>query len=374
MSGAFKRIRRKIWFILNVGVVLWLLVGVYCLQVPPYEYWEAGFISFSLPGALVLNFVFFIYWLLRRSWLILLPLSVMVLGWQYHSRFLALNFRKEEPLEAKELEVLSFNVHVFNAYDDRDGSELEASAEMIEWVATHPADVYCLQEFYNNNTKGSTVYNTVSRIGQRYDKFRHFSVAHKDWNKGEIGIAIFSKYPIFNKGVIEFGETKHNRAIFADLNIQGDTVRVYSAHLQSMNIKAQDIENTYSSIGNQDKMKQEGRNLARRLRRGFIARGHQVELLLDHISQSPYPVIVCGDFNDIPFSYTYQVLSKELSNAFEEAGVGVGATYNGPIPFLRIDNQFYSNGLRAYDFRTYPEMGLSDHLPISAKYVLEKRD
>ncbi|MFT2010280.1 endonuclease/exonuclease/phosphatase family protein [Pontibacter sp. 13R65] len=361
-----------IWFILNVGVVLWLLAGVYCLQVPPYDYWPAGFIAFSLPGALVLNFLFCVYWLLRRSWLVLLPLSVIVLGWQYHTRFLALNFTNEEPAdELKQVEVLSYNVHVFNAYDDRDGSELEASADMIEWVATHPADVFCLQEFYNS-TKGSSVYNTMSRIGQRYDKFRHFSIAHKDWNKAEIGIAIFSKYPIFNKGVIEFGETKHNRAIFADLNIKGDTVRVYSAHLQSMNIQAQDIENTYSSIGNQDKMKREGRNLARRLRRGFIARGHQVELLYEHIAQSPYPVIVCGDFNDIPFSYTYQVLSKNLSNAFEEAGAGIGATYNGPIPFLRIDNQFYSEGLRAYQFRTYPEMGLSDHLPISAKYVLEK--
>ncbi|WP_187261136.1 endonuclease/exonuclease/phosphatase family protein [Pontibacter beigongshangensis] len=372
MSGAFKRIRRKFWFILNVGVVLWLLLAVYCLQVPPYEHWQAGFIAFSLPGALVLNFLFFVYWLFQRSWIMLLPLSVMVLGWQYHSRFLALNFGGDEPAgEAKVLEVLSYNVHVFNAYDDRDGSELEASAEMIEWVATHPADVYCLQEFYNN-TKGSTVYNTVSRIGQRYDKFRHFSVAYKDRNKAEIGIVIFSKYPIVNKGVIEFGESKHNRAIFADLNMKGDTVRVYSAHLQSMSIKARDIENTYSAIGNQDLMKREGRNLARRLRRGFIARGHQVELLLEHIRESPYPVIVCGDFNDIPFSYTYQVLSKEMANAFEEAGTGVGATYNGPIPFLRIDNQFYSTGLRAFDFRTYPEMGLSDHLPISAKYVLER--
>jgi endonuclease/exonuclease/phosphatase family metal-dependent hydrolase len=92
---------------------------------------------------------------------------------------------------------------------------------------------------------------------------------------------------------------------------------------------------------------------------------------LEHIRESPYPVIVCGDFNDTPFSYTYNELAKELKNAFVEAGSGIGATYNGPLPFLRIDNQFHSEELKAAGYETHYEMGLSDHFPISAKYVLK---
>ncbi|WP_439880373.1 endonuclease/exonuclease/phosphatase family protein [Pontibacter sp. MBLB2868] len=348
--------------------MFWVLVGVLCLQVPPYEFWPAAFIAFSLPGALVLNFLFLLYWVVRRSWLFVLPLSVLLLGWNYYERLVAVNFNKESVPSGKSLQVLSFNTHVFNAYADQDGSEAQASMDMVEWVATHPADIICLQEFYSN--RGSSTYNTISKIGTRYNRQRFFSVSYVDKNKADIGIVIFSKYPIVDKGIIRFGESHNNRGIWADVNVEGDTVRVYTAHLQSMSIKSQDIENTYSAIGNEGSFKKESRNLARRLKKGFVARGHQVELLLEHIKESPYPVIVCGDFNDIPFSYTYNELAKELDNAFVEAGSGVGATYNGPLPFLRIDNQFYSESMKAFDFETHYEMGLSDHFPVSAKYVL----
>ncbi|MEJ8756440.1 endonuclease/exonuclease/phosphatase family protein [Pontibacter sp. H259] len=372
MPGSFKNIRRKVWFILNTLVVLWVLLAILCLRVPPHEFWPAGFIALSLPGALLLNVLFLVYWLIKRTWLLVLPLAVLVLGWGYYNRLLAFNFGDKELEDAKTLQVLSYNVHVFNAYTDNDGSARDASTEMINWVGEHPADVYCLQEFYSN--RGSSTYNTVSRIGNRYDKHRYFSVSYVDRNKADIGIAIFSRYPIVNKGVIRFNESNTNRAVWADLNVKGDTVRVYSSHLQSMSIKSQDIENTYSAIGDEVSFKKEGRNLARRLKKGFIARSHQVEKLLEHINESPYPVIVCGDFNDLPTSYTYNQLARTLDNAFVEAGTGIGATYNGPLPFLRIDNQFYSEGLRAYDFTTHHEMGLSDHFPISAKYVLEEKE
>lgn len=371
MPGTFSKIRRRIWLILNILVVFWVLLGVLCLRVPPHEFWPAGFVALTLPAALALNVLFLLYWLIKRSWLLVLPLLVIVLGWSYYNRLMAFNFGDEEVASgAKTLQVLSYNVHVFNAYADVDGSQRDASMEMINWIAEHPADVYCLQEFYSN--RGSSTYNTVSRIGNRYDKYRYFSVSYVDRNKADIGIAIFSRYPIVNKGVIRFNESNTNRAIWADVNVQGDTVRIYATHLQSMSIKSQDIENTYSAIGNEESFKREGRNLARRLKKGFIARSHQAEKLLEHIQESPHPVIISGDFNDIPTSYTYNLLARNLQNAFVEAGTGVGATYNGPLPFLRIDNQFYSEGLRAIDFKTHYEMGLSDHFPISARYVLEE--
>lgn len=295
---------------------------------------------------------------------------VLVLGWSYYGRQFSIHGGEGAiPDNSKAFQVLSYNVHMFNRHANHDESEREATAEMVDWVATHPADIYCIQEFYNDPS--SDVFNAISRIGTRYDKAQYFSAVNSDRRQKGFGVAVFSKYPIVNQGTIHFSESSLNRVAWADINIQGDTVRVYATHLQSMSIKSEDIENTYQSIGDQDAMEKEGRNLARRLRNGFVARGHQVEVLKAHFDDCPYPFIVCGDFNDIPFSYTYQVLRQDLSNAFEEAGSGLGATYNGPIPFLRIDNQFYSQGLKAYEFRTHQEMGLSDHLPIAAKYVLE---
>jgi endonuclease/exonuclease/phosphatase family metal-dependent hydrolase len=361
-----------VWLVLNIGVVFWMLLGVWCLQVPPQEFWPAGFVAFSLPGALVLNFFFLLYWVLRRSWLFVLPLSMVLLGWNYYARLFAINFKQEPSKESKTLHVLSFNTHMFNAYLGQTTKEVEEAKEMIGWIAEHPADVYCLQEFYSK--RHSNVYNTISKIGVRYNKHRFFSVANIDREKGDIGVAIFSKHPILKKGVINFNKSSANRVIWADLDIKGDTVRIYAAHLQSMSIKSEDIENTYSSIGNEESFKKEGRNLAKRLKKGFIARGEQVDILLEHIREAPYPVIVCGDFNDIPFSYTYNELARVLDNAFVRAGTGMGATYNGPLPFLRIDNHFFSEPLRAYEYETHYDMGLSDHFPISVKYALEPKE
>lgn len=375
MAGTFKHIRRRIWLILNILVVLWLLLGVLSMRIPPYDFWPAGFMAFSLPGALVLNFLFFLYWLLKRSWYVFLPLAVIGLGWNHYGRLVSISWDEELPAGAKTLEVLSFNVHIFNAYERIVEGVPRVSEEMVDWVATHPADVFCLQEFYSR--VNSTEFNNFNRIGKRYDRYVFASTYQGDRVKADLGIAIFSKYPIVRGNTIRFPNTPErsaNRAAWVDINVKGDTVRVYAVHLQSMSIRAADIENTYSAIGDEASFKKESRNLARRLRMGFRARAMQVQQLLDHVKTSPYPVIVTGDFNDIPFSYTYSQLVSELNNSFEKAGNGVGATYNGPLPFLRIDNQFYSEGLEAYDFKTHYEMPLSDHFPISATYVIKPKE
>ena len=107
----------------------------------------------------------------------------------------------------------------------------------------------------------------------------------------------------------------------------------------------------------------------RRLRKGFVAHSRQITTLDRYVRNSPHPVIVCGDFNSMPYSYTYQKMRKRLHNAFEDAGSGFGFTYNSrAFFFLRIDNQFYDSRLRVANFRVHRDVGFSDHFPISATY------
>src|SRR5690606_3320508 len=104
----------------------------------------------------------------------------------------------------------------------------------------------------------------------------------------------------------------------------------------------------------------------RKLKNGIQMRASQVKILSEHIQNSPYPVILAGDFNDVPYSYTYFTLRSILRNAFEEAGRGFGFTYNQVLFFLRIDNIFFGEGLEAKVFKTHREVDYSDHYPISA--------
>jgi endonuclease/exonuclease/phosphatase family metal-dependent hydrolase len=244
--------------------------------------------------------------------------------------------------------------------------DFESSVRMIDWVAHHPADIILLQEYHYH--PGSAIFNTKEKIGDFQGRASFISKAENEADGALSGMALFSRFPILKTGQIWFGEVSFNHAIFADIKIHSDTLRVYSVHLASMSIDDKEVAKAIKG----ERVKSRGKETFHRLRKGFIDRGEQVDTLIRHIRASPYPVLVAGDFNDIPWSYTYQQFARRFSNAFQAKGNGIGATYNGKIPFLRIDNQFISPPLQAERFQVHREMPYSDHFPISATYSINK--
>lgn len=192
---------------------------------------------------------------------------------------------------------------------------------------------------------------------------------HTHKNKGA---AIWSKYPIVNKGLIDFG-TRTNSCLWADIALAADTIRVYSTHLYSNRISreaTQVLDNvnlnekeTWSGIG----------GILNKYKKGSIRRAQQAEQVKRHVSTSPYPVIVTGDFNDPPTSYTYRTMKgNNLIDSFCQKGKGISSTYAGRIPLLRID---YILADKHFDILSYNRMkvGYSDHYPIMSSVILITR-
>ena len=340
------------------------------MHVPPKYFWPAAFISLSMPVALGLNLLFLVVWAFRRSLKVILPFLFMFFFWGYYQRGFALHISPDKEALAVttgKLSVLSYNVRIFNTYAHLQDKNQTSSKELIKWVAKNPADVYCLQEFYND--ADSKVYNATSKIARQHAKYFFLSRTFVNRIGAEFGLAIVSKYPIVEKGTISFGKLTQNHGMYADIKVNEDTVRVYNFHFQSMSIEEKQIKDSYKD---QNGFKTEGRNVLRRFRRGFVKRSDQVNVLLEHLQQSPYPVIFCGDVNDVPYSYTYQQLNKYYTNAFVKKGFGIGATYNGILPFVRIDNQFCSPELEVLDFTLHDTITYSDHFPLTAWYKISK--
>ena len=88
------------------------------------------------------------------------------------------------------------------------------------------------------------------------------------------------------------------------------------------------------------------------------------------IARSPYPVLLAGDLNDPPYSYTSDQLADELQNAWATVGLGPGFTYNGRLPGLRIDQQFAGPQWQVRGCRVHREINWSDHFPVEAVYRL----
>lgn len=280
---------------------------------------------------------------------------LLVLGFPFFAMIFNINTNSNED----GLEVLSYNVRVFNNYAHLNKHH-EISKEMIQWVVEEKAPVKCFQEFYNKDT--SKIFNVKERLKNAGWKHFHQINRFEDKEKGQFGQAIFSKYPIVNKGKIE-NNGEFLNSIWADIIYNGDTLRVYCTHLESMSIDEDNIVNT-------EKFKNSYIDTGYRLKNGFITRARQVDHLLAHIEKCTIPVVVCGDFNELPFSYPYVLMKRNLNNAFELAGNGFGFSYNGKLFFLRIDNQFFSDRLRINKFSTLKNVKFSDHYPLSAYYEI----
>ena len=138
-----------------------------------------------------------------------------------------------------------------------------------------------------------------------------------------------------------------------------DTIRIYNVHLQSSGVNTE-IENLN---------KESSERLLKRVAKTFKRQQSQTELFLSHKEKSPYKMIICGDFNNTPYSYVYRKIKGDLVDAFQEAGNGFGRTFDFKyfpvrIDFILVDKSFKING-----FKTYKEK-LSDHYPILTKVSL----
>ncbi|WP_324675287.1 endonuclease/exonuclease/phosphatase family protein [Hymenobacter sp. GOD-10R] len=360
-------------------MVLWLVLAIACVQIPPHTFWPAAFGALTLPVALALNLAFLAYWLLRRWVVALLPLVVTVLTWPHLQRGLALHpWRNVEATSTpdRQVRVLSANVRIFNVYPQLRDPDLGSSRKFVQWLAESPADIICLQEFYNEprsaRSRDGNVFRTEQQIGR--DAKRHAFVSKSLTNSAgaEFGIAIFSRYPILRRGTISFGKLTQNHAMFADLRLpSGDTIRVYNFHLQSMSMEEKDIVQSYSSKAG---FEQKSRGLLRRFKRGMMARSVQIDTLVRRFEQCRYPMLLCADLNDLPYSYSYDQLADHFQNAWATVGTGIGSTYNGRLPFLRIDNQFASRRWTVEDFQVHYEIPYSDHFPTTATYDLKAKN
>jgi endonuclease/exonuclease/phosphatase family metal-dependent hydrolase len=333
--------------------------------VSPAFWWVTGLVSFVVPLVLLSNIFILLFLLIRFKVASLYFIFSLIIGYSHLRNTFAINFSKEIKEDA--ITVLNYNVRVFNVYEHLRDKKHELPKNQIKWVAEHEADIKCFQEYYNE--PNSDIYNTSYKLGKQkgYYSFIHTTTTNRI--KAQFGLAIFSKYKIVNKGVIDYLKRTNNDVIFVDIKIKNDTIRVYNAHLQSLSIEEGEIESIYTE---KPKRKKDLIRLKNRFKVGFVERSKQVDMLFKHIESCKYPVILCGDFNDLPYSYTYHKIDELLENSFVDAGFGFGFTHNGGIPFLRIDNQFYSaEKFKAYNFKVEKSVVYSDHYPLVCQYQLK---
>lgn len=323
--------------------------GAFAGHVHPAQHAGLQWMGLFLPLLLVINLVLMLYWMVRRKGWFLFPMLGILLNIPYLAGTIQWPVKEVEP-PMNELNVATYNIQ----RGGRGGLQV-TGPEIARFMEEKKVDILCFQEFPVANGAALKAITKIFRL------FPYYKVTSS--SPDGMHVALFSRYPILQSGEIRFPGENSTRALWADLAIDGQTVRVFNAHLQTTNLN----QNRIDPSGNMDATASRVIRLKDMMDENSVTRANQADLLRGQIDESPHPVIVCGDFNDTPASYAYKRIRGDRGDSFRSAGKGYGYSYRYLRKLFRIDYLLYSReDIRAVHYAS-PELEYSDHKPVIVK-------
>ena len=306
--------------------------------------------------------LFVILWAIQMRWWALFSGLAIIITLPNLLGMVHINFSKKIATN-NDIKVMDYNCMLFDLYN---WSHNKQSRKIIfEMLQSESPDILCLQEFYTSE-EPRDYHNADTLVSFLKTKNIHTEYTTTLRNSDHWGVATLTKYPMIRKGKIVFNTRSNNICIYTDVLINKDTVRIYNVHLASISFGKKEYkfidDLNHKEYNDPDLV--ESKNIMKRLKNGFLKRAEEAELIAAHMKTCSYKIILCGDLNDTPSSFAYHVLSENLRDAFKEAGNGIGKTYNGGLPLLRIDYILHSNDFGCSNYERIPE-SLTDHFPIS---------
>jgi len=338
----------KIMYAFNILLALLTFIAYVLPFLAPKLFPFLSVLTLFLPFFLIVNGLFVCYWLIQLKRQVFLSMILLLLGIPFINKFY--KFSSSELLEQeKDFTVMSYNVRLFNLFQWL--KKENVPAEILKFINEQNPDILCIQEFSTSAEFDLKAYKH-QYIDMRGDQIK-------------TGHAIFSKFPIIDKGRIEFPGSDNN-AVYADIKKGIDTIRVYSIHLQSIKITP-DVD----QINNTGIDQKKSEMIFRRMSKAFREQQQQAEIIANHKSSCPFPIIVCGDMNNSAFSYVYRSIKGKLQDCFEQAGNGFGQTYHFKYYPARIDYIFCDPKMQVKYFRNFSEFENSDHYPIMTRLYIK---
>jgi endonuclease/exonuclease/phosphatase family metal-dependent hydrolase len=336
MMSIADAIARIVTYLTMIG----LAVSYTAPYINPNTFYIPSLFGLAYHYLLIILLLLLAYWTIRWKKLAIILVGFLLAGYPFMTRYYGIN-APGDLAEPHQLEILSYNVHNLSAREQPGGKE-----KIAGYIRRFPGDIVCLQDFPRREN--------ISRLFPGYPRVH----ARRD-------LVILSRHPVINLGTIDFDRGSTASCIYCDIIPRaGDTLRVYCLHLESFRFDSADrrVFRDFPEL-EREKISDGIRSITSRLIAANKRRARQAATIKAHADASPYRVILCGDFNDTPLSYTYTLLKRQMRDCFSEKGRGVGNTYIGEFPSFRIDYILHHPDLQTVTY-TRDTICLSDHYPV----------
>ena len=368
-----KKILSKIILFLSILSVIALLITGYAVRLNPNSWAWLALAGYGFPMALAMTVGMLMICALMRKRLLIIPFAGLLLAYQPVTTYCPLHKEtKDVPQEA--FSFMSYNSYNWGRGDFNKAERDSFHVQFFDYLNKHKTDIICLQEANTN------------KLQNKIDSILPPDVYHCDTVRGKGGsvVTIISRFPIIRKQLIKY-ETQGNNSAAFWLNIKGREVIVINNHLQTMGFSMQERRNFGDMmIGERrekDYIKSTSRTIIGKILEASKVRSHQADSIAAFIRRhAGTPIIICGDFNDIPQSYTYHTITNpgkgangndvEITDCYRTTALGPGYSYGHFGMRVRIDNILCSQELTPYNAKVDGTTDCSDHYPISCKFTL----
>ena len=339
--------------IVTALMMIFTFVGLFGGNVPPGGNTARAMLVYALPLLIIGNVVLLVYWLILRRWhWALMPFITLLCCIPYSGTLFQLGSQDETVEKMSGLKIATYNVALFG----RETSGFMAQ-DILSEMKKQKVDILCFQEYsdQSGDKKNSVSYK---------DYFPYMVMGQND-------MVIYSRYPIVRSKNIPF-EMTNSSAMWVEVKVADRVIRVYNAHLETTGISgmlhraAKTQMKTGIEVDNNALLKAIYGNYTV----GMIARSGQANQLAMDMRESEVPIIVCGDFNDVPYSYVYNTMKGDLVDGFKECGSGWMYTFRGGKKNVRIDYIFHDKMFKGLTYYK-KELTYSDHFPVFMKIEMD---
>jgi endonuclease/exonuclease/phosphatase family metal-dependent hydrolase len=355
---------KRLFYILNIIALVGLVSSCLACYISPVIFWPLSFLGLAFPIVVIVVFIFLLIWAIARHKLFWVNLTAIALSWPFIRTVVSVH---PTTGEEKGIRIMSYNVKNFDLYNW--SGNKQTRSKMMTLIRQENPDIMCFQEYYSDDDEYRNTDYIKDSLGYKYHYIRTtydkwFKNTEKmKWQHLQWGIAIFSRFPIADTGLVSFGNVSGNQCMYADIKVEGKLLRVYNTHLQSIHLGYDDYDTIEELSENQSTNWRRLKNILRKMKRATAKRTAQARIMHDNISECKESKVVCGDFNDAPVSYTYQIISSGMRDAFVEKGRGFGKSFATKLGIYRIDYVLTDPSIRINSCRNI-NRELSDHYPL----------